>query len=100
MKKYQKTDKTKALRPQILSQEKPKLDLITLLPQILKILPKLNLENIFGQNNKAKQVQPRPESRNLMQDENTRAVIQSMQIHSQMVEQIKSKNNTTHKSNF
>lgn len=89
MKKFEKTPPNKAIKPEFLFEENKKPSLLTLLPQILKILPKLNFQSTNQQ--------PKPKipyaTQNLMHGENTKIAIKSMEQHQKKVHEIKMHNN-------
>ncbi len=90
MKKFQKTTQP-ILRSQWTVSEKPKVDFITLLPQILKIFPQLNINNLFSPPKNTPDVrtaQKTPNTSSLMKTENTKTVINSIETHKQKVKEI------------
>lgn len=77
--------------------EKPKLDLMSFLPQILNMLPNLNLGGLFSSPNKTPQPMRfegpfSPTSTQIFtQRQNKQAVIKAMEEHSKRVQQIREK---------
>lgn len=104
MKKFQKTVSSQAIKTQGLINEKPKTDLITLLPQIIKILPQLGINLPFLSRNEPVKTpnapvpaQSKPTS--LMKEENQKAVLNSMEKHSQALNKIKNDTETGNTKN-
>lgn len=96
MKKFQKIGTNNVKCCEFSSSNKPKPDIFTLLPQILKILPKFNFGNFFSTN--APEEAPKNEQpTNLMQNENYKTLASSMEQHRQKIREIKEKEQTIEK---
>lgn len=91
MKKFESTTQCKVSDANF-NQKSNKLDLISLIPQIMQILP--NLTTIFGKNNTQNQEQiyqqpPQLTPPQFQHKENQKAVITAMESHKKRINQIK-----------
>ena len=94
MKKFHKIGSSQTINQQMDSQNKPKFDLTSLLPKILKILPQIT-QNFTSQaqNQPIQQIPIQTLSReNLMKEENKRSALSYMEQHQNRVNKIKEQN--------
>ena len=94
MKKFHKIGSSQVINQQIDIQNKPKFDLTSLLPKILKILPQIT-QNFASksENHTTKQAPMQTLSReDLMREENKRSALAYIQQHQNRIHKIKEQN--------